>query len=42
MKADRHTIGCNSYKASPLVDDPQDAEHNEYCWEAELTTIGLT
>ncbi|GIR99859.1 MAG: hypothetical protein CM15mP102_06800 [Flavobacteriales bacterium] len=20
----------NSYKASPLVDDPQDAEHNEY------------
>ncbi len=27
---DRHTQWVNSYKASPLVDDPQDAEHNEY------------
>ena len=27
---DRHTQWVNSYKGSPLVDDPQDAEHNEY------------
>ena len=27
---DRHTQWVNSYKSSPLVDDPQDAEHNEY------------
>ena len=30
MERDRHTQWVNSYKASPLVDDPQDAEHNEY------------
>ena len=27
---DRHTHWVNTYKGSPLVDDPQDAEHNEY------------
>ena len=27
---DRHTHWANTYKGSPLVDDPQDAEHNEY------------
>ena len=27
---DRHTNWVNTYKGSPLVDDPQDAEHNEY------------
>lgn len=27
---DRHTQWVNTYKGSPLVDDPQDAEHNEY------------
>ena len=27
---DRHTYWANMYKASPLVADPQDAEHNEY------------
>lgn len=27
---DRHTQWANTYKASPLVADPQDAEHNEY------------
>ena len=27
---DRHTQWVNSYKASPLVNDPNDAEHNEY------------
>jgi hypothetical protein len=27
---DRHTQWVNSYKGSPLVADPQDAEHNEY------------
>lgn len=27
---DRHTQWANSYRAEPLVDDPQDAEHNEY------------
>ncbi len=27
---DRHTQWVNSYKGSPLVTDPQDAEHNEY------------
>ena len=26
---DRHTQWANSYKATPLVDDPMDAEHNE-------------
>jgi hypothetical protein len=27
---DRHTYWANMYKGSPLVADPQDAEHNEY------------
>jgi len=27
---DRHTHWANTYKGNPLVDDPQDAEHNEY------------
>ena len=27
---DRHTHWANTYKGTPLVDDPQDAEHNEY------------
>jgi hypothetical protein len=27
---DRHTQWANSYQGSPLVADPQDAEHNEY------------
>ncbi|MDC0119661.1 M14 family metallopeptidase [Flavobacteriaceae bacterium] len=27
---DRHTQWANTYKGSPLVADPQDAEHNEY------------
>ena len=27
---DRHTHWVNTYKGSPIVDDPQDAEHNEY------------
>ncbi len=27
---DRHTQWVNSYKSSPLLSDPQDAEHNEY------------
>ena len=27
---DRHTQWANTYRAQPLVDDPQDAEHNEY------------
>ncbi len=27
---DRHTQWANSYKGTPLVDDPYDAEHNEY------------
>ncbi|NAS29806.1 zinc carboxypeptidase [Flavobacteriaceae bacterium R38] len=27
---DRHTQWANSYKGSPLVSDPADAEHNEY------------
>lgn len=27
---DRHTHWVNTYKGTPLVDDPQDAEHNEY------------
>lgn len=27
---DRHTQWANTYKGSPLVVDPQDAEHNEY------------
>ncbi|WP_445384537.1 M14 family zinc carboxypeptidase [Robiginitalea sp. IMCC44478] len=27
---DRHTQWANSYRANPLVSDPQDAEHNEY------------
>lgn len=27
---DRHTQYANSYRANPLVADPQDAEHNEY------------
>lgn len=27
---DRHTQWANTYKGSPLVTDPQDAEHNEY------------
>jgi hypothetical protein len=27
---DRHTQWANSYQGSPLVKDPQDAEHNEY------------
>ncbi|MBC2839995.1 M14 family metallopeptidase [Robiginitalea sp. SC105] len=27
---DRHTQWANSYRADPLVADPQDAEHNEY------------
>ncbi len=27
---DRHTQWANSYRADPLVTDPQDAEHNEY------------
>jgi len=26
---DRHTQWANSYKANPLIDDPNDAEHNE-------------
>lgn len=26
---DRHTQWANSFRANPLVDDPQDAEHNE-------------
>ncbi|UCE70365.1 MAG: zinc carboxypeptidase [Flavobacteriaceae bacterium] len=27
---DRHTQWANSYRGTPLVTDPQDAEHNEY------------
>ncbi len=27
---DRHTQWANMYKGNPLVEDPQDAEHNEY------------
>ena len=27
---DRHTHWANMYQGNPLVDDPQDAEHNEY------------
>ncbi|MDX1315199.1 MAG: M14 family zinc carboxypeptidase, partial [Eudoraea sp.] len=27
---DRHTQWANMYQGNPLVDDPQDAEHNEY------------
>ena len=27
---DRHTHWANTYKGSPIVADPQDAEHNEY------------
>lgn len=27
---DRHTQWANSYQGDPLVNDPQDAEHNEY------------
>ncbi len=33
---DRHTQWANTYQGSPLVSDPQDAEHNEY-WPAGRT-----
>ena len=37
---DRHTQWANSYKGTPLVADPMDAEHNEAWPEEEPITIG--